>query len=475
MALIFVVDARSGVTDLSRTVLVGRGHRVKAFARLDEALRLVKTQAPDAILLSPERTPAEIISTVRRASANTLTFFLIPNRDDERSMLAALDAGAADVILTPMVPAELAARVAAALRKAARQRARRKAEEKRESSRRIRKAQLDPRGSARRRAGQTSVTPPRAQPEPEVLASGELSARGVLANALGGMDDKLKGRIFDRYRLVRTLGVGGMGVVIEALHRETGIKCALKVLRADLADEPEAPLRFLREAYVLQGLQSEHIVALSDIGRAGGTHFYAMEFVEGATLAQLLDQNERLPIPEACRIAEGVARGLAILSGAGIVHRDIKPGNIFVGRDKVTVKLGDFGLAKRANARDVTPRKSLIGTPHYIAPEVIAGEPAHAGSDLYAIGVCLHEMLCGQPLHNDEPTASLLHQIVYGPPPDISQTLRGFPAEVQEVVDLATRRYPEQRFADAGRLADALAHLRRTRRPSISRRRPTHG
>lgn len=507
MAQIFVIDPRPNVINLSRSVLTGRGHAVTTFQNFEESLQVIREERPECVVLSPEGppklSPKDLVARVQKACRDSVIIILLSNTEDDATISASLESGASDVVLTPFVPAELAGRISGALK----QKARRKNALRQSSGGKLRAVPARNRGPRSSGAGPRSSgagprssgagprssgagprssnrikaqrprapstrkvqIPPRPTVEapkapeatPDVLPNGELSGVGVLKLALAKDNKKIQGRIFDCYRLVKILGVGGMGVVIQAIHRETGQPLALKVLRSDIEEDPEAPLRFLREAYVLQAIDDQNVVRLEDIGRAGGTRFYAMEFVEGITLADLLDKKGRLSISMACHLAAGLANALAALAKQGVVHRDIKPGNIFISKDFREVKLGDFGLAKRSRARDVTPQKSLIGTPHYLAPEVIAGEPATPASDIYSLGVVLHEMLSGRTIHEEEPTAALLFKIVYGDPPSINATLHDLPDPIRELVDHATRRYPENRYPDAADLAGELTQLSR--------------
>src|SRR5207249_6163362 len=138
----------------------------------------------------------------------------------------------------------------------------------------------------------------------------------------------------------------------------------------------------------------------------------------------------KLSPAEACRIGVGVARALAALARRGIVHRDVKPGNIFLGTAG-DVKLGDFGLAKRAFARCVTPLREPLGTPHYLAPEVVSGGNATPISDMYSLGVVLHEMLSGAPPFDGRDTMVLLYRVCHGPPLEVDKSLPGVPDEVR--------------------------------------------
>lgn len=286
-----------------------------------------------------------------------------------------------------------------------------------------------------------------------------LNAARVSILAAAGEEDQIVGRAFDRYILTRTLGVGGMGVVLEAEHAKTGARVALKILREDVAKDRDAAMRFLREAYVLQAIDDRNVVRIVDIGRQGGRLFYAMELVRGENLAQKLDREGRIGSSETCRIAAGVARALAALARRGIVHRDVKPGNIFLGL-KDEVKLGDFGLAKRAFARCVTPVREPLGTPHYLAPEVVSGGNATPLSDVYSLGVVIHEMLSGNPPFDGRDTMVLLYKVCHGPPVEVEKTLAHVPNDLRQLVARSIARDPRARYPDAAALARSLERLR---------------
>lgn len=476
MARIAVIDRRPDMVALSRAVLVGRGHAVQSFPSAHTAFEALRGAPPDAVIAGSSESPAptvrEIIRDVRALGPRVLAFLLVQCRGDERALLEGLDAGADDVIAVPFQPADLAGRVAAGLLRTRVREAPTRATEA--------KGIAVPDGPG---SGTRTTTTPEARVvrtggatrremggvEPQYGPSGDeddvipdapaLSAAKISEFAAEGDDANLAGKAFDRYIIERLLGVGGMGIVLQARHGRTGRKVALKILREDVAKDRDAALRFLREAYVLQAIEDRNVVRIEDIGRQGGRIFYAMELVEGENLAQKLDREGRIAPAEVCRIGAGVARALAALARRGIVHRDVKPGNVFIG-SKGEVKLGDFGLAKRAFARCVTPIREPLGTPHYLAPEVVTGSSATPLSDLYSLGIVLHEMLSGQPPFDGRDTMVLLYRICHGPPPEIEKTLAHVSPEVRLVVAKAIARDPSARFADAAALARSLERLR---------------
>jgi CheY-like chemotaxis protein len=475
MARIAVIDRRPDMVALSRAVLVGRGHAVEDFASAHQAFETLRTAPPDAVIAGASEQPnvRDMIRDVRALGPRVLAFLLVPGQGDERALLEGLSAGADDVITVPFHPADLAGRVAAAfLRSRVRDAPTRATQRKLPAS--GTESGEGPTESGppesnvartgretRRELSDSDELPPIASDDDDSLPRDVqvLSASKISELASEGNESRLVGKAFDRYVIERLLGVGGMGIVLQALHARTGRKVALKILREEVAKDRDAALRFLREAYVLQAIEDRNVVRIEDIGRQGGRIFYAMELVEGENLAQKLDREGRLGPAEACRIGAGVARALAALARRGIVHRDVKPGNVFLGT-KAEVKLGDFGLAKRAYARCVTPIREPLGTPHYLAPEVVTGASATPLSDLYSLGIVVHEMLSGQPPFDGRDTMVLLYRICHGPPPEIEKTLAHVPNEVRLVVAKAIARDPSARFPDAAAFARSLERAR---------------
>jgi hypothetical protein len=461
---------------------------VDAYTNVDDALVQLRASPPDAVIAGASdgaaRTYSQMVRDVRDLGPGVLAFLLVPGRGDERALLAGLNAGADDVITVPFSASDLAGRVAAALfrvraRAEVGQRTRVDGEGEEElplaefrSAETRHSTSADPiSGAVRVRAGaptrrdglssRAGIPSTQTADEDEDLVpdAPTLSAGRVSLLATTGEEEKLRGKAFDRYILVRTLGVGGMGIVLEAEHARTKERVAVKILREDVAKDRDAAMRFLREAYVLQAIEDRNVVKILDIGRQGGRLFYAMELVKGENLAQRLDRETRLQPAEACRIGAGVARALAALARRGIVHRDVKPGNVFLGTNG-DVKLGDFGLAKRAFARCVTPVREPLGTPHYLAPEVVSGGNATPLSDLYSLGIVLHETLAGSPPFEGRDTMVLLYRVCHGPPVDTDTTLAHVPRELRETIARSIARDPKARFSDAAAFARTLERLR---------------
>lgn len=204
------------------------------------------------------------------------------------------------------------------------------------------------------------------------------------------------------YRLVAPLGEGGMGIVFRA-DRSTGGVAALKVLRRELSGDETFRRRFEREGRIAAQLDHPHLVEVVDAGEAEGLHYLASRFVEGETLADRLERDGPLPLPDLARLAAELATGLDTLHEAGLVHRDVKPSNVMLGPDGAA--LTDFGLARGIADSVLTAPGRVVGTLDYLAPEVIRGQPAGPPADIYALGCLLYECVCSRPPFGSRPFA----------------------------------------------------------------------
>jgi serine/threonine-protein kinase len=254
----------------------------------------------------------------------------------------------------------------------------------------------------------------------------------------------------ERYRVKRQIGVGGIGVVFEAEHVELGRRVAVKVLHASRCEHSEALERFRIEARAASRIRHPNIVDVFDFGTTrDGQIYLAMEYLEGRDLAQLLSDVKQLPLPRALSIAHQVCDALAAAHEAGILHRDLKPDNIFlVNRDGADdfVKVLDFGVAKIADsAMEVTKRGQAVGTPEYMAPEQASGQRVDARSDVYAFGVILYEMLAGQLPHDGDTVLEVFHARTAGPPPPLSHLRSEVPAALSRLVMRALAQSPRRR------------------------------
>lgn len=256
-----------------------------------------------------------------------------------------------------------------------------------------------------------------------------------------------------RYRIGELLGRGGMGSVHRGRDID-GTPYAIKVLRPELAADPDVVTRFVRERTILTGVRDPHLVAVHDLVIEGNTLAIVMELVEGGDLRQALREHAVVAPAQVCRIGAGVAHALLAAHTRGVVHRDVKPENVLLdaSTDPASVKLADFGIARLVGGSALSRTTALIGTPSYLAPEVCAGGPAVPAGDLYALGVLLYEMSCGVPPFVGELIAVLTSHVTLRPGrPD------GIPAPLWELVERLLAKDPATR-PGAAETAGLLTH-----------------
>ncbi len=232
---------------------------------------------------------------------------------------------------------------------------------------------------------------------------------------------------------------------------------AVKLLPASAVDA-SARERFRREARSTAAFSHPNVVAVYDAGEDDGQLYLVMELVTGRSLAEQLAAAGAVSVAEAMRVTEAVLAALTAAHGIGIVHRDVKPGNVLLGDDG-TVKLADFGIARRLDemAGDLTADGTFIGTARYSAPEVLAGRPATAASDVYSVGVVLYEMLAGRPAYDGATPMAIAVTQHATAVPDIRAVRPDVPAPIAHGIARATERDPARRFPSAAAMAAALA------------------
>ncbi len=223
--------------------------------------------------------------------------------------------------------------------------------------------------------------------------------------------------VADRFRVMRLLGMGGMGVVYQAHDMELDVDVALKLLRPELASRPDAFERFRQELLLARQVSSPHVVRIHDLVRHGEVWLISMDFVPGQSLERLLDTKGHLPPEDAIRIVRQLALGLAAAHQRGVVHRDLKPANVLMTEDG-EARITDFGVARSAGSTGITVSGVIIGTPEYLSPEQARADPVDGRSDLYALGLIFFEMLTGTlPFRGGTPAEMLAQRIVRDPPP----------------------------------------------------------
>jgi serine/threonine-protein kinase len=262
-------------------------------------------------------------------------------------------------------------------------------------------------------------------------------------------------RLAQRYALRKRIAVGGMGEVHLATDERLGRPVAVKVLAPEFADSPDFVERFRREALTAAALSHPNIAQVYDYDVDGSSHFIVMEHVDGTDLARLLRERGRITPGDAVRIAEQVCSALTVAHRSGVVHRDIKPGNVIV-RPDGTVKVTDFGIAQALGQASLTDTGTVMGTAAYISPEQARGQATSPASDIYSLGILLFQMLTGAvPFEGDAPVAIAMRHLDEAVPLPSSR-VADLPASLDEVVARATAKAPGERYADAAEMAQAL-------------------
>ena len=260
--------------------------------------------------------------------------------------------------------------------------------------------------------------------------------------------DPLIGRIVDgRYRVVARLARGGMARVYRAVDERLDRDVALKVMHGHLADNEVFLSRFQREARSAARLSHPAVVSVFDQGVDGDTVYLAMELVEGKTVRELLNERRVLSIDEAAAILEPVLAALGAAHRAGIIHRDVKPENILLGEDG-TVKVADFGLARAVSDATSTSTNTVMGTVAYLSPELLSRGIADARSDIYAVGVLLHEMLSGTQPHVGETPIQVAYQHVHEDIPSVALKAPWLGTQIDGLITQLAARDPDDRPAD---------------------------
>jgi serine/threonine protein kinase len=262
------------------------------------------------------------------------------------------------------------------------------------------------------------------------------------------------------FDVMRVLGRGGMGIVLEAFDSRLQRHVALKVLDPELAHDETARQRFCREARAAASITHENVVAVHQVEHAAdnGLPYLVMQLVAGETLEQRLLREKRLPLKEIVRIGLQAAEGLAAAHAQGLTHRDIKPGNILLEPPSDRVKLTDFGLARIADDVKLTRTGFVTGTPLYMAPEQALGESADPRSDLFSLGAILYEMCAGQPPFQGNSALAILRQIAEAKHRPLQELNPDVPEWLAHMVDELLAKKPEDRYQSAADLAEVLEY-----------------
>jgi eukaryotic-like serine/threonine-protein kinase len=263
-------------------------------------------------------------------------------------------------------------------------------------------------------------------------------------------------RIGGRYRLIAPLGEGGMATLWRAVDEQLDREVAVKLLRPQYSSDTAFTARFKQEARSAGSLAHPNIVPVYDYGTEGEdqSQYIVMQLVEGQDLSTILRERQRLSTDDAVRVAIGVASALEAAHRRGIVHRDVKPGNILI-TDDGDVKVTDFGIARAVSEASMTVTGTTLGSVHYFSPEQARGDEVTGRSDVYSLGIVLYEMLTGRrPFEGDSAAGVALKRLNEDPPPP--SRFQPIPAGLEAIIMRALERDPARRFPDAGSFAEAL-------------------
>ncbi|WP_212841892.1 serine/threonine-protein kinase [Catellatospora sp. IY07-71] len=272
------------------------------------------------------------------------------------------------------------------------------------------------------------------------------------------------GLLNGRYRMDERIGAGGMGEVWRATDVVLGRPVAVKTVLAALADDEDFTRRFLAEARAMAGVRHPGVVAIHDFQHGPDGAYLVMEYVDGEPLSKVLTRYGRLSAPATLHLVGQATNALHAVHGRGIVHRDVKPGNLLV-RPDGTLLLTDFGIARRDGATALTATGAVIGTLSYLAPEQVLGHPATPRSDVYALGVVAYECLTGRrPFLAENPFAAAMMRLSQPPPPLGPEV----PAPVAALIERALAADPEARWASAAAFGAAIAQVAAALRGTVA-------
>jgi CheY-like chemotaxis protein len=486
--LLLVVDDMEGPRVVLTRLLTRLGYAVVTAKNGLEAMATAETEPVDVIVSDIEMPECDGFELLRRLKANDKTqdipVIVVSGLGDTDSVVRCIELGAEDHLAKPFNNLLLQARVRASLER-----------------KRLRDHEL----SYLRRVAQLTVAAEEVESatyRPGSLASlgGEDDELGRLARVfdrvvsgwqsrearlqrrvrqfreeirrsrqrpshelqlLAGIDAFEAGQLFaDRYEIIEELGRGGMGVVYRARDRELAEEVAVKVMRAELLKtDPGLIERLKNEIRLARRITHPNVVRSHDFGEYEGTYFLTMEYVEGITVESLLETQGRLTVASTLAIGTQLVEALVVAHEQQIIHRDIKPANLLVD-DEGVLKVTDFGLARPIeNYSGFTQHGSVVGTPHYMAPEQIFGNAVDERSDLFAVGVVLYECLTGLPPYDANTPTEIVARMVEGPPTPVDVLVSDVTPAVAALVAQLLRYEPRERVQSARELLERLREV----------------
>src|SRR5215470_9819289 len=260
------------------------------------------------------------------------------------------------------------------------------------------------------------------------------------------------------YDIVAELGRGGMGVVYKGHETSLNRYVAIKVLAESLAHDASVKERFLREARSMAALNDPHIIQIYFIGEDAGQTYFVMEFVDGESLGSVLKRETKLKPEQAAKIIHQTAMGLATAHDKGVIHRDIKPGNLMLS-SRGAVKIADFGIALSTQdfSKKLTSTGEFVGTPGYLSPEVCLGKPVDQRSDIFSLGIVLFECLAGRMPFTDESPLGLMLEVVKAEIPDVCSLNAEGDQELSRILQKMIAKDPTERYQSCQELVAELA------------------
>ena len=290
---------------------------------------------------------------------------------------------------------------------------------------------------------------------PEATATGPTAGPFTLGFLDASENPRHLGRL-SGYEIVEVIGRGGMGTVLKARDPKLERLVAVKVLNPELAASSPARLRFLQEARSAASVTHDHVVTIHAVDDSGDVPFLVMEYVVGASLADVIQQRGSLPLEEVLRIGMQVSSGLAAAHALGLVHRDIKPSNILLENCVTRVKITDFGLVRVMHEAQLTQTDAVAGTPQYMSPEQATGEKVDHRSDLFSLGCVMYAMCTGRSPFRAETPIAVLRRVCEDTPRPIQETNPEIPDWLAAIIDRLLAKRPEDRFQSAGEIAGIL-------------------
>jgi eukaryotic-like serine/threonine-protein kinase len=293
----------------------------------------------------------------------------------------------------------------------------------------------------------------------QTLATGldgwSVPAAGVVVSptALGQLDPGTV--LANRYEITRLLGQGGMGAVYQATDRELERQVALKVIRTDMAANPEILRRFKQELLLARQITHKNVIRIFDLGQSDGIRFLTMEYIEGEDLQSVLRRKKKLEPAEAANIMSQVCRALEAAHAEGVIHRDLKPQNIMMDKSGRAYVM-DFGIARSMLSSGMTQTGALIGTPDYMSPEQAKGLPLDARSDLFSLGIIFYELLSGQTPFNADTTMGKLWKRTNETARPLGELDKTIPPALSDIVRKCLEIDPQKRFASASEMLQQI-------------------